>query len=45
MSTIFFSGTLRDFIARTHGCEQKDSETHETVLSDCTTGEAANAIL
>ena len=28
------------FIARTHGCVRNDSETHETVLLDCTTGEA-----
>ena len=28
------------FIARTHGGVRNDSETHETVLLDCTTGEA-----
>ena len=33
-----------DIIARTHGCVRYDSETHETVLLDCTTGEAGNAI-
>ena len=32
--------TLIDSIARTHGCVRCDSETHETVLLDCTTGEA-----
>ena len=26
------------FIARMHGCVRNDSETHETVLLDCTTG-------
>ena len=31
-------------IARTHGCVRNDSETHETVLLDCTTGEAGSAI-
>ena len=29
-------------IARAHGCVRNDSETHETVLLDCTTGEASN---
>ena len=33
-----------DFIARTHWCVPNDSETHETVLLDCTTGEAGSAI-
>ena len=33
-----------DFIARTHGCARNDSETHETALLDCTTGEAGSAI-
>ena len=33
-----------DIIAKTHGCVQNDSETHETVLLDCTTGEAGSAI-
>ena len=32
------------FIARTHGGVRNDSETHETVLLDCTTGEAGRAI-
>ena len=27
-----------------HGCVQNDSETHETVLLDCMTGEAGSAI-
>ena len=27
-------------ITRTHGCVRNDSETHETVLLECTTGEA-----
>ena len=31
-------------IARTHGCVRNDSETHETVLLVCTTGEAGSAI-
>ena len=31
-------------IAITHGCVRNDSETHETVLLDCTTGEAGSAI-
>ena len=31
-----------DFIARTHGCARNDSETHETALLDCTTGEAGS---
>ena len=35
---------LCGFIARTHGCVRNDSETHETVLLDCTTGEAGSAI-
>ena len=33
-----------DFIARTHWCVRNDSETHKTVLLDCTTGEAGSAI-
>ena len=32
-----------DSVARTHGCVRSDSETHETVLLDCTTGEAGIA--
>ena len=32
-----------EIIARTHGCVRNDSETHETVLLDCTTGEAGSA--
>ena len=32
------------YIAITHGCVRNDSETHETVLLDCTTGEAGSAI-
>ena len=32
------------YIARTHGCVRNDNETHEIVLLDCTTGEAASAI-
>ena len=35
---------LGEFIARTHGCVRNDSETHETVLLDCTTGEAGSAV-
>ena len=30
--------------ARTHGCVRNDSETHETVLLDCTPGFAGRAI-
>ena len=30
--------------ARTHGCVRNDSETHETVLLDCTTGVAGGAV-
>ena len=30
--------------ARTHGCVRNDSETHETVLLDCTTVEVGSAI-
>ena len=30
------------FIARTHGGVRNDSETHETVLLDCTTGQSSN---
>ena len=30
--------------ARTHGCVRNDRETHETMLLDCTTGEAGSAI-
>ena len=33
-----------DNIARTHGYVRNDSETHKSVLLDCTTGEAGNAI-
>ena len=33
------AGWQTDFIARTPGCVRNDSETHETVLLDCTTGE------
>ena len=35
---------LGNYIARTHGCVWNDSETHETVLLDCTAGEAGSAI-
>ena len=35
---------LAHTIARTHWCVRNDSETQETVLLDCTTGEAGNAI-
>ena len=33
-----FGITQWKIIARTHGCVRNDSETHETVLLDCTTG-------
>ena len=35
---------LEEFIARMHGCVRHDSEMHETVLLDCTSGEAGSAI-
>ena len=34
----------KDFIARTHRCVRYDSEMHEAMLLDCTTGDAGSAI-
>ena len=33
-----------NFIARTPGCVRNDSETHDSVLLDCATGESGRAI-
>ena len=41
---IYMKLCYTDYIVRTHGCVQNDSETHETVLLDCTTGKARSAI-
>ena len=34
----------KDFIPRTHRCVRYDSEMHEAMLLDCTTGDAGSAI-